>query len=124
MTKMMAALCERLEGCPSSLRTAAPGEACADLSALEWMVVELARHDRLSSIRPASMLRTLGVRLFGLKAANRLADPRLEALRRVAVYGWRRSGRMPDEEVDAFLAAGFSFDQMMLALSAIRARSA
>ena len=50
-------------------------------------------------------------RLFGLPAANRLADPRLEALRQAAVRC--RHGRALDVgQMEALLAHGFRFEQI------------
>lgn len=37
-----------------------------------------------------------------------LADPKLEALRRVAVLSWKRGYAIASAEVKAFLAAGYS----------------
>ena len=57
----------------------------ARLSALEWQVVALARRDRLSSLRePTKLIRAIGS-IFGETRNPRLADPSLEALRRMAV---------------------------------------
>jgi hypothetical protein len=62
--------------------------------------------------------------LFGRSRPNpRLADQRLEALRRVAVLGWHYGYTIPTEELRAFLAAGFSLDQYELVQDSIgRAR--
>jgi hypothetical protein len=92
-----------------------------ELSATEWLVVEMARRDGLSSLNTPSWVATAFRRLFGIKSVNRLVDPRLESLRRVAVHGWRK-GKLPDGEVERFLAAGFSFDQLMLVFTAIGGR--
>ncbi|UYY59265.1 hypothetical protein [Sphingomonas sp. S2-65] len=73
-----------LQGSP----VAAPADvmAAAGLSALEWSVVALAQKDRLSSLKtPGRMSMAMGV-IFGKQSANpQLADPRLEALRRMSV---------------------------------------
>ncbi|MET0375132.1 MAG: hypothetical protein ABW128_12870 [Rhizorhabdus sp.] len=55
---------------------------------------------------PSRISRAMGS-LFGLSTASRLADPRLEALRRMAVYAWRRGFALPIAEIQGFLAAGF-----------------
>jgi alkylhydroperoxidase family enzyme len=105
---------------------AVPPAASADegrLSALEWSVVALARRDTLGSLRHPSRL-SLAMRVV-LKTPNpRLADERLEALRRMAVLAWHHNYAVPGHEVKAFLAAGFSpaqYDTMMASLSAARA---
>jgi hypothetical protein len=81
-------------------------------SALEWSVVALARKDTFRSlITPGRLSRAMGG-LFGGHAASRLADRRLEALRRLSVFAWRRGFALPPVEVDRFLAEGFSEAQM------------
>lgn len=88
------------------------------LSALEWLVVALARRDRPSSLRqPGRLARAFGG-LFG-RPSPALADDKLEALRRMAVLSWRHGAAVPAREVDAFLAAGFSADQYRAMLDSI-----
>ena len=54
-------------------------------------------------------------RLESIKAANRrLADPKLEALRRMAVLTWHHSYSVPKVELQAFFAAGFTTDHYEL----------
>jgi hypothetical protein len=92
---------------PCSARTSAAAAASAGFSALEWSVIALAKRDTLRSLEGASRVsRALGS-LFGLGAASRLADPRLEALRRAAVYAWRRGFALPMAEIERFRDAGF-----------------
>jgi hypothetical protein len=80
----------------------------AGFSALEWSVIALAKRDPLRSLTtPGRVSRAMGG-LFGGHAASRLADTRLEALRRLAVYAWRRGFALPAVEVARFLAEGFS----------------
>ncbi len=82
-------------------------EPKAGFSALEWSVIALARRDTLRSLEGTSRVsRALGS-LFGLGTASRLADPRLEALRRAAVYAWRRGFALPMAEIERFRDAGF-----------------
>ena len=92
------------------------------LSALEWSVVALARRDSLSSLRTPGRI-AVAIRVV-LKTPNpRLADERLEALRRMAVLAWHHNYAVPGHEVKAFLAAGFTpaqYDTMMASLSAAR----
>ena len=57
------------------------------------------------------MSRALGT-VFGLGTASRLADPKLEALRRAAVYARHRGYAMPVTEISNFHENGFSEAQM------------
>lgn len=75
----------------------------------ERSVIELARSDGLSSLSRPRWRTMLIEALFGVRRANRLADPRLEALRRMAVL--LRHGRAGSAEQRRFLAAGFSAAQ-------------
>ena len=91
----------------------------ARLGALEWSVVAIARNDSIASLRePGPMSIALG-NLFGLRRNPRLADPKLEALRRMAVLGWHYGFAVPVSEVKAFLAAGFTADQYETMLASI-----
>lgn len=86
-------------------------EARSSFSALEWNVIALARRDGLASLgEPGRLARALGG-LFGLGRQSRLADSRLEALRRLAVHAWHRGYALPVSELKAFVAAGFTMDQ-------------
>lgn len=97
----------------------------ARLSALEWSVVAMAERDKLSSIRePSRFIAALGS-LFGLKRPNRLANERLEALRRIAILAWHYRWNLPKSELASFLDAGFTADQYELLQASIsQARSA
>ncbi|MBW6525619.1 hypothetical protein KZ813_02065 [Sphingomonas sp. RHCKR7] len=91
----------------------------AALSALEWLVVSLARRDRLSSLRqPGRISVAMGV-LFGKRPNPRLADPKLEALRRLAVHAWHQGFAVPVSAVKGFLAAGYTHDHYELLLASI-----
>ena len=95
--------------------------ATQQLTALEWSVVALARRDRPASLRePSRMARALGG-LFGRGANSQLAHPRLEALRRLAVHAWHYGYQLPVSEMKAFLASGFSTDQLDTILTSIAA---
>lgn len=101
---------------PAALAKAAPA---ASLSALEWSVVALARRDSLNSLRtPGPIGKAMAV-VFGSTSENPIADPRLEALRRMAVYGWHRGFAVPASEIDRFFEVGFSPDQLELLLTSI-----
>ncbi|MEP9400467.1 hypothetical protein [Sphingomonas sp. VNH70] len=107
----------------SAPQLAAP--APARFSPLEWSVVALARRDRLSSLASPGRLSTALGKVFAVGGRNpRLADPRLEALRRIAVLSWRRGVTVPAREVEAFLRAGFSaghYETMLTSIAAAQA---
>jgi hypothetical protein len=103
---------------PLADKAAAAGPA-PTLSALEWSVVAIAWSDRLSSLRrPGRIARAIG--LFG-GHNPRLADPRLEALRRMAVLTWHHGYTVPPHEVRAFTDAGYSAEQYELLVDSIAA---
>ena len=80
-------------------------------SAIEWSVIAVSKRDSLSSLsEPSRTSRAIGS-LFGFGTASRLADPRLEALRRLAVHAWRRGYALPQAEIDQFVEAGFTLSQ-------------
>jgi hypothetical protein len=92
----------------------------ASFGALEWQVIALARRDGPLSLRRPGRLSTALGSLFG-GHKPRLADPRLEALRRIAVLSWRRGYSVAPHEVRAFIEAGFTPDQYELLLDSIEA---
>lgn len=99
---------------PSPAALAPKAKNPAGFSALEWSVVMLARHDRPSSLRePGRIAKWLG-RLFGAGINRRLADPKLEALRRMAVLTWHHSYSVPKGELQAFFDAGYLPDHYEL----------
>ncbi|MDB5707813.1 MAG: hypothetical protein JWN66_4929 [Sphingomonas bacterium] len=80
-------------------------------SAIEWSVIAVSKRDSLSSLsEPSRTSRAIGS-LFGFGTTSRLADPRLEALRRLAVHAWRRGYALPQAEIDQFVEAGFTLSQ-------------
>jgi alkylhydroperoxidase family enzyme len=105
-------------------REAAPAvERASGFSGLEWSVIALAQRDRLGSLRQPGRIATALGTLFGAWQNPRLADGRLEALRRIAVLAWHKSYALPVSELRAFLAAGFSAEQYeMLQASISRGR--
>lgn len=105
-----------------SPKTAEPA-ARAQFTALEWSVVALAERDSLSTLRnPSRMAVALG-NLFGDTRNPKLADPKLEALRRLAVLTWHHGYRVAESAVRAFVAAGFSLQHYeLLAGSIVSAR--
>lgn len=93
----------------------------ATFSPLEWTVIMLAKGDSLASLRtPGRLSRALGS-VLGLGAKSRLADPRLEALRRLSVHAWQRATSLPAVEVMRFLQAGFNSAQLGTLLRSITA---
>ena len=113
------------DAAPAAVAPVAEPET-ARLSALEWSVVALARNDRLSSLsRPGRMAVALG-KVFGTRRqAPHLADPRLEALRRMAVLTWQRGFAVPASELRRFFEAGFSaahYEAMTASIVAARLR--
>jgi hypothetical protein len=97
----------------------APAGTAQGLSALEWSVVALARRDRVSSLGEPGRIATAMGRLFGTGSNPRLADPRLEALRRLAVLAWHHGYVVPKSEIKNFLSAGFTLDQFETMLKSI-----
>lgn len=75
---------------------------------LEWSVVVLARGDRLATLSdPGRFTKAVG-KFFGLETSTKLANERLEALRRISVLAWHYGFSLPSNEIDRFTAAGFT----------------
>lgn len=93
--------------------TAPARAADDDFTPLEWSVIRLARVDRLSTIRPPGPLRRVWHWWSG--GGNfKLANERLEALRKIAVLSWHFGFTVPGRDVTDFISAGFSADQYEL----------
>lgn len=90
------------------------------LSGLEWSVVAIARKDRPASLRRPSRM-ALALRTLFKQPNPKLADERLEALRRMAVLTWQDGYTVPSREVHAFLAAGFTSGQYETLVDSISA---
>ena len=101
---------------PLALLQRAP--ANEEFSGLEWSVIRLARIDRLWTIRTTGRLRHFWNWLIG-RGNPQLANPRLEALRRMAVLTWHFGFTVPGEDVSDFLSAGFTTDQYELMAGSI-----
>ncbi|ONF95404.1 hypothetical protein [Sphingomonas jeddahensis] len=128
---------DTIDGGPSSAFPSAPAapaliETAEDidkaagsrLGALEWAVVALARRDTLSSLRAPGRMST-ALRAILRQNNPRLADERLEALRRMAVLAWHHSFQVPTSELRAFFGAGFTvgqYEAMMASIVATRAK--
>ena len=104
---------------PSAPRTGMEG-----FSALEWSVVALAERDKLSSLRQPGRVATAMGTLFGDRHNPRLADARLEALRRMAVLSWFHGFAVHGQDVRDFTAAGYSLDQYETLVASIGAAKA
>ena len=102
----------------------APGTGMEGFSALEWSVVALAERDTLGSLRaPGRVAVAMGV-LFGDRHNPRLADPQLEALRRMAVLSWHHGFAVHGRDVRAFVEAGFTVEQYETLVASIGAAKA
>ena len=102
---------------------ALPALAAAKLSKpafspLEWSVIRLAKVDRLWTIRAAGRVRRFWNWFVG-RGNPELANPKLEALRKIAVLTWHYGFTVPGEDVRNFLSAGFSADQYELMAGSI-----
>ncbi len=82
-------------------------------SNLHWSVIALARRDPVSSVARGGVLARIAA-WFGLRQPSRLADDRLEALRRIAVLAWRDGYLIDADEISRFLQAGFDLTQYEL----------
>ena len=96
----------------------AVGAVDEGFSALEWSVIRLARIDDLWTIRPAGPIRGFWNALVG-RTNPKLANDRLEALRKAAVLSWHFGFTIPGEDVADFLSAGFSPAQYELLVTSI-----
>ena len=94
-------------------------EEVTEFDAREWTVVKLAREDRLSSVRPESSLGRALRFVFGVERQNELSDPKLEALRRIAVLSWHHGYNIASSALREFFEAGFSHRQYELLLKHI-----
>jgi len=95
-------------------------QAAAALTPLEWQVVAIAQRDRLSSLHaPSRWARFLAIFFGGDRASPRLADSKLEALRRIAVLAWHKGYALPKQEIAAFHASGYSLEHLELLLARV-----
>lgn len=100
----------------------APAAHRTGFTALEWQVVALAQTDGLSSLDAPSRVTMALETVFGFKRVNpELANPALEALRRISVLAWHRGFALPQSQINAFHQAGYSEDQLETLLGSIGA---
>ena len=88
------------------------------LTSLEWSVVSIARNDGRATLRRPGRL-TAVLRLLFDQRNPRLADDRLEALRRLAVLVWLAGPDVPSDELRVFLEAGFTREQFETILASV-----
>lgn len=82
----------------------------------EWAVIAIGQRDHPRTLKPANRPSWLGW-LFGRSPSPTLADPRLEALRRMTILVRHYDYAVPALEVEAFTAAGFSACHLKLLLA-------
>jgi hypothetical protein len=97
---------------------AATTAAEPEFTPLEWSVIRFARLDRLWTIAAAGPLRRLWNWILA-RSNPELADPRLEALRRMAVLTWHFGFTVSSDDVADFLSAGFTPNQYELMAATI-----
>jgi hypothetical protein len=91
-----------------------------EFSRLEWSVIRLARVDGLSSLRKPGRLGRFINWLIGRTGNPELANPQLEALRKMSVLSWHFGFTVPGDDVTDFIAAGFTPEQYELLVHSIR----
>lgn len=79
---------------------------------LEQVVIRLAQADRPSSLRQAGVILRLARALNWRSVNNPLANPKLEALRRLAIMLHAKLISQAGDEIDAALAEGYSLIQL------------
>lgn len=87
-----------------------PDQTTIIFSPLEWSIIDIAREDRLSSTRPPTVWGMLAARIFGEQYNPQLANPKLEALRRMAVLTWHHGYMIAETEIWDFIRAGYSVE--------------
>ncbi|AMK25279.1 hypothetical protein VVT58_19785 (plasmid) [Sphingobium sp. SJ10-10] len=96
--------------------------ASSSFAPIEWQIIQLARRDGLSSLRAPDRWDRLKSWIFGERANPRLANKRLESLRRLAVDAWHRGYTVRPSFLKAFLQAGFNEGQLETLLASISAQ--
>ena len=110
------------DGLPNSYATVRPSVKApevANFSSLEWTVLAIARRDAPRRFADSGRFAALVRFLVGRSGDLRLADPRLEALRRTAVAARRAGHRLSQAIVDQFHAAGFTAAQLITLLDSV-----
>ena len=91
----------------------------AEFSPLEWTTILFSRRDGVSSLAAPGFFTRMMSRLFGLQPKPHLADARLEALRRFAIFAWGHGYNVPKSELIAFKQAGYTAAQAETLLASI-----
>lgn len=104
---------------PMATNSGGPAPDADRLSAFEWSVVAIARRDGQGALRGSGRLATMLGAMFR-RYNPRLANDRLEALRRVAVAIWRSGGIASLDARRRLLEAGFTPGQFDALIAGIR----
>lgn len=86
------------------------------LTALEWRVIETARWDGPRSIKPDGRFTRFLRNFFGLPITRRLANDKLEALRRFSVRAWF-ADLIRSRDVRAVMDAGYTSNDVFQILA-------
>jgi hypothetical protein len=108
-----------LPGRYATVRDVANAPQVASFSALEWTVLAIARRDAPRRFGGPGRFAALVRLMFGRTGDLRLADPRLESLRRTAIFARRVGSRLSAAIVDQFHAAGFTPAQLVTLLESV-----
>jgi hypothetical protein len=101
-------------------QTVAEAVAQTGFTPLEWSVIRLARLDGLSTLREPGRVGRFFRWLIGRTGNPKLANERLEALRKIAVLSWHFGFSVPGQDVADFLSDGFTPDQYELLVNSTR----
>jgi hypothetical protein len=100
-------------GAPRSIEASDLVEAAQPLTLLERRVVELAREDKLTTLRPYARRSWLARLVLGpARPSPVLANERLEALRRLAVHAWHSGYTLPASALAEARQAGYDDGQI------------
>ena len=99
--------------------TPANDTAKPDFTDLEWSVIRFARTDGLGTLREPGPIGRFWNWLIGRHGSPKLANERLEALRRMAVLSWHHGFTVNGDDVSEFLSSGYSPDQYELMVTSI-----
>ena len=84
-------------------------------------MIRLSRVDSLATLREPGIIGRFINWLTGRNGSPELANPQLEALRRISVLSWHFGFTVPGDDVADFIAAGFSPEQYELLVHSVRA---
>jgi hypothetical protein len=100
-------------GASRSMELRAPTVADEPLSVLERRIIELAREDRMETLRPFKKRSWLATLILGpARPSPVLANERLEALRRLAVQAWHHGYTLPVSALREARLAGYDETQI------------